>query len=74
MAQCEFCGRWFERSDMWPHGYVLGDEQFLCQDCWESEVDEAWWEAVKELCTNCNRLSARQGDNWCSECLAEEGA
>ena len=27
----------------WPNGFVDGVEQFLCQDCWEAEIDAAWW-------------------------------
>lgn len=39
--KCEKCDN---PHDDWP-----GDEGLLCQDCWESECDKEWWEAVTPL-------------------------
>ncbi len=44
---CPICGK--ENDDNWP---VTVDDDIMdggCQDCWEKETDESWWEAVKSL-------------------------
>ncbi len=40
MNVCERCGKPGEPT-MWPNGISENDQQehFLCQDCWEHEID-----------------------------------
>lgn len=40
---CERCG--IEPSEGWP-GSKGGE---LCQDCWEAESSDAWWEELKRV-------------------------
>ena len=40
---CKKCKIEFEEKDS------IGDEFDLCQDCWELDCDEAWWEMVRNL-------------------------
>jgi len=53
----------------WPDGYdEFGVERFLCQDCWEHEIDQAFWSSplvcfwqepsslIKEAAKEGNRL------------------
>lgn len=33
-----------------PHdNWTSNDGDYLCQDCWEREVDAAWWDAVNRI-------------------------
>jgi hypothetical protein len=44
---CPNCGK--PNDDNWP--ITVNDEikDGGCQDCWELEVDAAWWDAVDSL-------------------------
>lgn len=37
------CARCPNQHDGWP---VAGGDGELCQDCWEAQCSEAWWEAM----------------------------
>ncbi len=44
---CPICDK--ENKDNWPV-YVDGVVMFGgCQDCWEKQCDESWWDAVMAL-------------------------
>lgn len=41
MCDCANCGSSNTPSDMWP-----SDAGLICQECWEFQCDQAWWETV----------------------------
>ncbi len=42
MKTCPVCGRL--NDDDWPLEVGGEIDEGGCQDCWESQTDEAWWE------------------------------
>jgi hypothetical protein len=56
---CPICKT--ENTDNWP--VAVGDniEEDGCQDCWEKECNQSWWEEVKKLCTviGCSGVSEK---------------
>ena len=46
MKPCKNCGKQGEWADGFDEN---GEEQFLCQDCWEADCDAAWWELWNTL-------------------------
>lgn len=46
IPKCAKCGATAQRPDMWP-----SDIGLICQDCWEEECSQAWWEVAPTLPT-----------------------
>jgi len=42
---CPGCGKY--NTDDWPIEVDGKIKDCGCQDCWEAQCDELWWEAVK---------------------------
>jgi len=42
---CPICG--IENNDDWPIEVDDKIQDGGCQDCWEAECDESWWDAVE---------------------------
>ena len=67
---CPECGK--PNNDNWP---IVANKKMVfggCQDCWENQNDDMWWDAVRKLdrrilCKENNKISANV--KWlCSVC------